>query len=268
MKKNLLLFVLGALLLLLVSCGKNTSETSSKPSETNNEKILVVGTPASRHPFIFKENEKVTGYDAEVIEEAAKRAGYTVKWEVGEFEGLFGMLDSKKIDVIACQLNITAERKERYNFTIPYLYSGLVFAVRSDNAEIKAVDDLSGKTIGVGLGTAAEKKLNELNKDNIFVIKALSLDPVAELKEVEFKRVDAFYNDQVQVNIAIDKGNLKDVKVLAEPEEWGSIGFPFTKDNAKFEEINRALEEMKKDGTLKQISEKWLGFDGTEEKTN
>lgn len=266
MKRNLLLFILGALLLVLVSCNKDNTENNTNSPETNKENVLTVGTPATRSPFIFKEGEKVTGYDAEVIEEAAKRAGYVVKWEIAEFEGLFGMLDSGKIDVIACQLNITAERKERYNFTTPYLYSGLIFAVREDDPTIKTIEDLEGKTIGVGLGTAAEKSLSELNKDNIFKVKPLSLDPVAELKEVEFKRADAFYNDQVQVKIALEKGNIKNVKILTEPQKWGSIGFPFTKDNIKFEKINKALEEMKTDGSLKKLSEKWLGFDATQEK--
>lgn len=266
MKKTVLSFILGALLFVLVSCNKNDTNNSTDSLETNEENVLRVGTPATRSPFIFKEGEKVTGYDAEIIEEAAKRAGHEVKWEISEFEGLFGMLDSGKIDVIACQLNITAERKERYNFTVPYLYSGLIFAVREDDTVVKTIKDLEGKTIGVGLGTAAEKSLNDLNKDNIFKVKLLSLDPVAELKEVEFKRVDAFYNDQIQVKIALEKGNIKNVKILAEPEKWGSIGFPFKKDNIKFEKINKALEEMKNDGTLKKLSEKWLGFDATQEK--
>ncbi len=135
------------------------------------KKVVKVGTSAGRSPFIFKEGEKVKGFDAEIIEAAAKKAGYKVEWSVSDFEGLFGLLDSGRIDTIANELSVSPERKKKYDFSIPYVYSGSVFAVKKDNNTIKSIEDLKGKTVGVGLGTAGEQELKAVNKNNAFTIK-------------------------------------------------------------------------------------------------
>lgn len=95
---------------LLSACGSNTA------SEKTNEKVVKVGTSAGRSPFIFKEGEKVKGFDAEIIEAAAKKAGYKVEWNVSDFEGLFGLLDSGRIDTIANELSVSPERKRNMIF--------------------------------------------------------------------------------------------------------------------------------------------------------
>ncbi|WP_263701430.1 amino acid ABC transporter substrate-binding protein [Bacillus thuringiensis] len=242
---------------LLSACG---SDTASKKTD---EKVVKVGTSAGRSPFIFKEGEKVKGFDAEIIEEAAKKAGYKVEWNVSDFEGLFGLLDSGRIDTIANELSVSPERKKKYDFSVPYVYSGSVFAVKKDNNTIKSLEDLKGKTVGVGLGTAGEQELKALNKNNVFTIKTFSEDPTAELNEVGLGRVDAYYNDKVQVETTIKKADLDNVKVGFGPLKWGEIAFPFAKKSEKLEDINKALKELEQDGTLSEISKKWLKVDAT-----
>lgn len=246
----------------LAACSSKDS-SNRENSVKADEKVLNVGTAAGRSPFIYQKDNKVIGYDADVIEAAAKKAGYKVKWTTADFEGLFGSLDSGRIDTIANQLSVTTEREEKYTFTVPYLYSGSVFAVKANNDNINSIDDLKGKVVGVGLGTAAEKELKDINKNNDFTIKTFSEDPTAELKEVSLGRVDAYYNDQVQVNTTIEKAKLDDVKIGFGPTSWGNIAFPFTTDSKKVEDISKALQELTNDGTLKKISEKWLGIDAT-----
>jgi putative amino-acid transport system substrate-binding protein len=143
------------------------------------------------------------------------------------------------------------------------VYSGSVFAVKKDNKTIKSLEDLKGKTVGVGLGTAGEQELKALNKDNAFTIKTFSEDPTAELNEVGLGRVDAYYNDKVQVETTITKAKLDNVKVGFGPLEWGEIAFPFAKKSEKLEDINKSLKELEQDGTLSEISKKWLKVDAT-----
>ncbi len=92
-----------------------------------------------------------------LLKRLLKKAGYKVEWSVSDFEGLFGLLDSGRIDTIANELSVSPERKKKYDFSIPYVYSGSVFAVKKDNNTIKSIEDLKGKTVGVGLGTAGNK---------------------------------------------------------------------------------------------------------------
>ncbi len=130
-------------------------------------------------------------------------------------------------------------------------------------SRIKSLEDLKGKTVGVGLGTAGEQELKALNKNNAFTIKTFSEDPTAELNEVGLGRVDAYYNDKVQVETTITKAKLDNVKIGFGPLEWGEIAFPFAKKSEKLEDINKALKELEQDGTLSDISKKWLKVDAT-----
>lgn len=112
MRKSSLLLTLALTLSVgaLSACGSNAA------SKKTDEKVVKVGTSAGRSPFIFKEGEKVKGFDAEIIEAAAKKAGYKVEWNVSDFEGLFGLLDSGRIDTIANELSVSPERKRNMTF--------------------------------------------------------------------------------------------------------------------------------------------------------
>lgn len=105
--------------------------------------------------------------------------------------------------------------------------------MKKDNNTIKSIEDLKGKTVGVGLGTAGEQELKAVNKNNAFTIKTFSEDPTAELNEVGLGRVDAYYNDKVQVETTIKKADLDNVKVGFGPLKWGEIAFPFAKKERK-----------------------------------
>jgi putative S-methylcysteine transport system substrate-binding protein len=229
------------------------------------DNIIRAGTSGDYAPFTYKEKGVVTGFDVAVLEAVAKKIGYQVKWEVADFVGLFGQLDSGRIDTVANQLSITPERQKKYQFTQPYEFSGDVFVVKQNNTSIKSLNDLSGKTIGVGFGTADEQKLRKLLAGKNVTIKTFDEDPVAELNEVVLGRVDAYYNGAVAVNTAISRAKLP-LKVVGEPAAYDEIGLPFAR-NARGEalaaKVNAALNELKQDGTLQKISLQWLKADVT-----
>ncbi|STQ89849.1 transporter substrate-binding domain-containing protein [Iodobacter fluviatilis] len=232
-------------------------------ADANN--VLRVGTSGDYAPFTYKEKGAVTGFDIAVVEAVAKKIGYQVKWEVADFVGLFGQLDSGRIDTVANQLSITLERQQKYQFSQPYEFSGDVFVIKQDNNSIKNIQDLAGKTVGVGFGTADERKLRSLLAGKNVTIKTFDEDPVAELNEVVLGRVDAYYNGAVAVRTAIGRAKLP-LKLLGKPAAYDEIGLPFARNargQALASKVNAALGELKKDGTLQKISLQWLKADVT-----
>jgi putative S-methylcysteine transport system substrate-binding protein len=239
------------------------SQSAFSAGEDN---ILRVGTSGDYAPFTYKEKGVVTGFDIAVVEAIAKKIGYQVKWEVADFVGLFGQLDSGRIDTVANQLSITPERQKKYQFSQPYEFSGDVFVVKQDNTNIKGIHDLKGKTVGVGFGTAGEHKLRSLLAGKNATIKTFDEDPVAELNEVVLGRVDAYYNGTVAVRTAISRAKLP-LKLLSEPSAYDEIGLPFSRNargQALAGKVDSALAELKKDGTLQKISLQWLKTEVTQ----
>ena len=90
---------------------------------------VVVGTEGTYPPFTFNEDGELTGYDIEVIEAVAERAGWRLRFVQSQFHALFGALDSGRVDVIANQITINPEREARYAFSEPYTYSRGVMSV-------------------------------------------------------------------------------------------------------------------------------------------
>ena len=138
-------------------CGGGSGTSEKKPAE---KKELVVGTNPSFAPFEFtdKKDGKVMGFDIDLINALARKAGYEkVTIKSIAFDGLIPSLESGNIDVSITGMSITDARKQKVNFTDPYYESGLMAVVKKDNEAIKGLDDLKGKTIAVQLGTTGAK---------------------------------------------------------------------------------------------------------------
>ncbi|WP_313122766.1 transporter substrate-binding domain-containing protein, partial [Exiguobacterium sp.] len=141
----------------LAACGaSNDNAGSGKES-----KVITVGTEATYPPFTYKEKGKLMGYDVDVMNEVAKRAGYKVDYKAMDFKGLIPALDSKRIDVIANQMGITPERQEKYAFSDAYTVSGSTIIVNNKTNDIKTLDDLKGKTVGSTQGSLYAKTAEE-----------------------------------------------------------------------------------------------------------
>ena len=115
------------------------------------------------------------------------------------------MLDSDKIDVIANQITITDERKEKYYFSDPYVESGAQIIVKEGNSLIKSIDDLSGKSVGVDLGSNYEKLLKEKNVGDS-IITYQSTD--SEFNDLIIGRIDAVVIDKISALINKNEKNL------------------------------------------------------------
>lgn len=248
---SLLLCLVVALTLSLAGCG----------SKTTGKKTVRIATEATEYPWTYTKDDEIVGYEADVINEIAKRCGFEVEWEIVDWDGIFGMLESGKVDTIASIVTITDERSEKYNFSQPYVYNPMVLATKSDSS-INSMDDIDGKTIVVETGTSDELVLNQVEKSFNVTLEPKYYDGISII-DVENGRVDLWIGGRPSVQTAIDKGEY-DLKIVGDTGYYQEYGYPFmpTDEGDELrEQFDEALTAMKEDGTLKEISEKWLSMD-------
>ncbi len=254
-----------ALSALLVACGQTNNESNAeKPASgsasNKSTEVIKVGMSGSYYPFTYVENGELQGYEVDVLNAVGKHLNRPVEFVTAPFSGLFGMLESNRIDTIANQITITDQRKEKYNFSTPYVYDGAQITVNKNNNAIHSLKDLQGKTVAVNLGSNFEAIVRENDPEGLITVR--TYDTGIE-QEVALGRVDAFVMDRLSAAELVNKSGLP-LKAAGEPIEVIANAMPFLKndkEDALRLQINKALAAMKKDGTLAAISKKWFGTD-------
>lgn len=127
-----------------------TGCASSKQENTwdkiKEKKEIVIGTEGTFAPFSYHDdNDNLVGYDVEVSEALAKELGIKVKFVEVKWDSLIAGLDSDKYDLVTNQVAITAERKKKYDFSIPHTYSYPAIITKKDNTEITKMRDIKGR---------------------------------------------------------------------------------------------------------------------------
>ncbi len=251
MKRKILLTGLIVVLIgILVGCGAE-----------NGEKVLKVGVEGTYPPFNFEnENGVLTGYDVEVVREIADRIDYQIEFVPTMWSGMFGALEAGKFDIIVNQVAETDNRKKKYDFTVPYVYSGAQLIVRADENSINGLEDLKGKKVGVGLGSNYEQIVNEYDQDGMITVNTYEV-LLDTLSDLDIGRIDAALNDKLVAGINIKKTGYK-LKLAGEPVKKVVNGIVLSKGNQELlKKVNQALRSMKEDGILREISLKWFGVD-------
>ena len=242
----------------------------SRTNEANYNKTLIIGTSGTYYPFTFSNGDTVEGFDIDVWREIGKRLGYNIEFKTASFSGLFGMLDSNKVNTISNQITVTDERKEKYYFTSPYVYSGAQIVVKKGNpSNITSFEDLKGKTVGVDLGSNYEKIVKDKDTSNeINVVTYQGTD--AAFNDLLLGRIDSVIIDKISAISSIKEKDLN-LSIAGEPIEKIENAFPFVKNKENellIKEIDRVLEDMREDGTFTSISAKWLDTDVTSDSSN
>ncbi|EAS41699.1 amino acid ABC transporter substrate-binding protein [Photobacterium profundum] len=221
-----------------------------------------VGMSGRYFPFTFVKMDQLQGFEVDLWDEIGKRNDYNVEYVTASFSGLFGLLETGRIDTISNQITITPERQAKFLFAEPYVIDGAQLVVRKGNNDIKSTADLADKTVGVNLGSNYEQLLRQL--DNAAQINIKTYDAGIE-HDVALGRTDAFVMDRLSSIELIKKANLP-LELAGEPFETIENAWPFVK-NEKGEklrnEVNTALNAMREDGTLADISVKWFDTDIT-----
>ena len=269
-KKMALLFVVSAVACFIAACGDEESGTNAQAESADGsiKKVLTVGSSGIYPPFISVDADgKAQGYDVEVLEKVGEALGYEIKWEFAEFSGIFGMLDAGKIDTVANLIAMTDERKAKYDFSTPYAYSGASLVVHEDNTDIKSIEDLKGKKVGVLLGNNLHQFLEKWNEENGNEITITPYQDVSgTYNEVALGRLDAFIDVKITAASRIRDEGLP-LKLYGEDYLINfDYGFPFVRsnDNKEFlDAFSAEIQKLQDNGTLKELSDKWSAIDVT-----
>jgi polar amino acid transport system substrate-binding protein len=249
---------------ILSGCGSQSKDTTAK---TDTPKKIVVGLDDNYPPMGFKnENNEITGFDVDVAKEASKRLGREVEFKAIDWDSKEAELKSGRVDVLWNGLDITEKRKENMMFSDPYMDNRqLVFVAKGNPKEINSEKDLKGKTVGTQSGGTAEEYIDahEDFKSSMKNVKTYS-DYISAFMDLENGRLDAIVSDEITGRYYMSKhpDKIDVVDVIIGPVSTFGIGF--RKDDQELhDKIQKVMDEMKKDGTMAKISEKWFGKDIT-----
>ncbi len=250
--------------LFLAACGKKEAPppapvAASAPAPAP-AKVYVVGTDAAYAPF-ESQNEKgeIVGFDIEVVQAAAKKAGIEVKFVNTPWEGIFNALGQGDRDMVVSAVTITDERKQTMDFSDPYFDAQQLIAVK-ENSKVAKFADLKKLKVGVQTGTTGDEAVTKLLGKTSTNIKRFESTPLA-LKELESGGVDAVVADNGVVIHYVANNPGGKFKTVADkefvPEQYGMA---FKKGNSELQgKMNKGLADIKADGTYDQIYTKYFG---------
>lgn len=228
---------------------------------------VTVATSPGYAPFEYQEGDELVGYDVDIWNEFSKRTGIEVNWEFADFSGLLGLLSTGRADAVSAQMAPNEEREKTYCFSDPTNYYGSTVVVAADNEEIQSVEDLAGKTVGVGSGNTMQQTVEAMYPEGEVKFETYTSATLeAMLSDLMYGRIDAVLAQDIQTYMALQSNSELKVKVL-DPFEYAPGCIVFAKDNTELRDaMNEFLDIIREDGTLKAISEKWVGSDITVEK--
>ena len=221
---------------------------------------LVVATEGAWSPWTYHdESDKLVGYDVEVATALAEKLGVKAEFVEGAWDGLFAGLDSGRYDIVCNGVELTEERALTYDFTVPYGYIHTALAVRSDNTDITTFEDLAGKT------TANSIASTYMTLAESYGAEVLGIDTLDEtIQMLVAGRVDATLNADVSFYDYLNVHPEADFKIVALTEEASQVCIPVRKGEETatlLAALDEAIEELRADGTLAEISQRYFGTD-------
>ena len=221
---------------------------------------LIVALEGAWQPWSFHdESDTLVGYDVEVSRAIAEKLGVEPEYVESDWDSLFAGLDAGRFDIVCNGVEVTDERAKTYDFTTPYGYIHTALAVRKDNEDIKSFEDLKGKTTANSLAST----YMELAESYGATVQGIdTLEETIQL--LTAGRIDATLNADVSFYDYLNVHPDADFKLVAQTEDASHVAIPVRKgdDSASLlEAINTAIEELRADGTLKALGEKYFGQD-------
>ena len=249
MKKKILAFLL--FLFPLFSLGYANADTIKIVSDT------------AYAPFEFKDTDQTyKGIDVDIINKVAEIKGWNIQMSYPGFDAAVNAVQAGQADAIMAGMTKTKERENVFTMSDTYYDTKVVIATTKSN-KITKYEELSGKTVGVKNGTAAQRFLESIKDKYGFTIKTFDTGDLMN-NSLSTGAVNAIMDDKPVIEYAINQG--KDLSINMDGEAVGSFAFG-VKKGSKYEylvtEFNEALAQMKKDGSLDKIINKWTSSSKT-----
>ena len=261
----MLSMVLAGSMLLTACGGGNTQATEDTGSDTQQSEtaenteggVLRMATNATFPPYEYYEGDEVVGIDPEIAAAIAEKLGMTLEINDMDFDPAIAAAQTGQADIVMEGLTVTDDRKEKINFTDSYA-TGVQVVIVPENSDIQSVDDLEGKLIGVQQGTTGDLYCSDdYGEENV---QKFTSGPVA---------VEALKNGQIDC-VVIDNEPAKNyvaqnegLKILDTEYVTEEYAIGISKDNPELlEQINAALQELKDDGTIQSIIDKYIPPEG------
>lgn len=220
---------------------------------------LVVALEGAWQPWSYHDSsDTLVGYDVEVSRAIAEKLGVEPEYVESDWDSLFAGLDAGRYDMVCNGVEVTEERAKTYAFTTPYGYIHTALAVRKDNEDIHSFEDLKGKTTANSLAST----YMELAESYGATVQGIdTLEETIQL--LTAGRIDATLNADVSFYDYLNVHPDADFKLVAQTAEASHVAIPVLKseDTAYLDALNTAIEDLRADGTLKTLSEKYFGQD-------
>lgn len=264
MKKTRLVItlVVAAFVLMLSACGTSETGGTSKTGKTNEgggeKKTLRVVTDAAYAPFEYQDKGEVVGFDIDFVKAVAKEAGYDVKIEHVGWDPIFVEIKGKTADFAVSAITINKERKQTYDFTVPYFLSKNEILVPKGSS-IKSAQDLKGKVVAVQNGTTGQEVTEKILGKNSKDLKKFENNNLAIL-EMKNGGADAVVADNGVVDTYV-KNNPKDNFVVIEDDgafEKEFYGLLLPKGSELKADLDKAINKVFENGTYAEIYKKWF----------
>ncbi len=233
-------------------------------STIQNRGTLIVALEGAWQPWSYHdETDTLVGYDVEVSRAIAEKLGVEPEYVESDWDSLFAGLDAGRYDLVCNGVEVTEERSKTYDFTTPYGYIHTALAVKKDNDTIKSFEDLMGKTTANSLAST----YMELAESYGATVQGIdTLEETIQL--LTAGRIDATLNADVSFYDYLNVHPDADFKIVAQTEDASHVAIPLRKGDATaslLEAINNAIDELRADGTLTEISERYFGQDISKE---
>jgi len=254
---------LAILLVLITGCGKSNS--SQGP--------ITVATSGTLYPTSFHDEKtnKLTGFDVEIVRAVAKKLNRKVEFKEMNVAGQLTAVKTGKVDMAANDFSVSPARKKQFILSTPYKHSWNSIVVRKkDNSGIHSWADIKGKRAAGEAGTGYQKLAKQLGA------KTVNYNNVANsvyLKDVKNGRTDFIMNDYYLQKLALSAVPNNGLKIMTNmffttSDDGAGTGILMKKGDTKLaKQVNKALKELKKDGTLKKIAMKYYKADVTKKPT-
>ncbi|MFY7870720.1 MAG: transporter substrate-binding domain-containing protein [Exiguobacterium sp.] len=245
----------------LAACGDDSTDQAdtTRWEEIQEEGTLTVGTAGTLYPASFREEESdtLTGFDVELMKEVAKRLDLEIEFKEMAFDNMLTSVQNGQIDVAANDISVTEDRKEKFAFSKPYKYTyGTAIVRKSDLSGIESLEDLKGKKAAGEATTVFMDVAREYGAEEVIYDNATNDQ---YLRDVSTGRTDVILNDYYLQTLALAFFPEFDITIHPDiaynPQE---VAFLMDKENDELQEnIDRVLDEMLEDGTVKELSEQF-----------